>query len=62
MTSSLVDNHGNTSMSLDRQILQVAQNQLIYSHLCTMYLGTLALIEMNGDISLHCLTTFVNGQ
>ena len=32
MASSLADNHGNSSMSLDRQILQVAQHQHIYSH------------------------------
>ena len=32
MASSLTDNHGNSSMSLDRQILQVAQHQHIYSH------------------------------
>ena len=32
MASSLADNHGNSSMSLDRQILQVARHQHIYSH------------------------------
>ena len=32
MASSLADNHGNSSMSLDRQILQVARHQDIYSH------------------------------
>ena len=32
MASSLADNHGNSSMSLDCQILQVAQHQHIYSH------------------------------
>jgi len=32
MASSLADNHGNTSLSLDRQILQVARHQLIHSH------------------------------
>ena len=32
MESSLTRNHGNSSMSLDRQILQVARHQHIYSH------------------------------
>ena len=32
MASSLADNHGNSSMSLDRQILQVARHQHIYLH------------------------------
>ena len=32
MESTLANNHGNSSMSLDHQILQVAQHQHIYSH------------------------------
>ena len=32
MASSLPDNHRNSSISLDRQILQVARHQHIYSH------------------------------
>jgi hypothetical protein len=37
MESSLAKNHGNTSLSLNRQILQVARHQHIYSHfeICT---------------------------
>ena len=32
MESFLADNHGNSSMSLDRYILEVARHQHIYSH------------------------------
>ena len=32
MTSSLTNNHGNSSMSIDRQILQVDRHQYIYLH------------------------------
>ena len=48
MEISLADNHGNRSMSLDRQILQVARHQHIYFHFarCTW-------------VPLHSLTSLV---
>ena len=56
MESSLTDNHGNSSMSLDRQILQVARHQHIYSHFarCTW-------VPWHSSTSLVSCLALVNG-
>jgi len=56
MASSLADNHGNSSMSLDHQILQVARHQHIYSHFarCTW-------VPWHSLTSLVSCLTLVNG-
>ena len=56
MASYLADNHGNSSMSLDHQILQVAQDQHIYSHFvrCTW-------VHWHSLTSLVSFLALVNG-